>query len=57
MTAFYRMAQLFFCLVFPTALEMRWTSPETATGGVLPKKKFLKISEISRENPSVGVSF
>ena len=31
--------------------------PKAATGGVLWKKVFLKILQISRENTCVGVSF
>ena len=31
--------------------------PELAIGGVLQKKVFLKISQISQENTYVGVSF
>ena len=31
--------------------------PEAATGGVLQKKVFLKIMQISQKNTCVGVSF
>ena len=31
--------------------------PEAATGGVLSKRLFLKISQYSQENADVGVSF
>ena len=33
-----------------------FTKPEAATGGVLEKKLFLKICEVSQENTCVGVS-
>ena len=40
-----------------TSMNLSCTSREAATGGVLWKKLFLKISQYSQENTCVGVSF
>ena len=38
-------------------IENIWQNPKAATGGVLWKKLFLKISQYSKESTWVGVSF
>ena len=42
---------------FTTKCSQDLQYEEAATGGVLKKKVFLRISQISQENTCVGVSF
>ena len=48
-----RINQIYGCFLIVNSPE----NTEAATGNVLQKKVFLKISEISQEKPCVGISF